>query len=194
MNKQKNEEELQNRKTAIQTSLKGVIYLVLVMVGIFAITSLMKLTGLSMVDQDAEVKAEKAEWEEAKRVKDANKKLQLKTEEDENANEGIASLPLGMYLSVVKYEDGILTVLIDNQSGYKMEYHESWTIEYEENGTWQEFGAGSKEAEEKALLLLDLTKASIECDLNQIGELKAGNYRILVDDLQAEFVLEEIEE
>ena len=91
MKKNVSDEEQQNRKRAIQTSLKGIVYLVLVMIGIFGITSLMKMTGFTSAELEKESKEQKAEWEESRRVKEENGKLALKSEVTENEKDGIVS-------------------------------------------------------------------------------------------------------
>lgn len=195
------QEEQQNRKKAIATSFKGVIYLVIVMLGIFGITSLVKMIGLSSGNFDAESKEEKAKWEESRQIREANGKLCLKKIAD--IDTGISSLPLRVYLHVLNYENGILQIQLDNQSGYTMEYREFWKIEYEKDGNWTELATLYNQTDEekteltyedmKPVLLMDLTKVSMDCDLNKLGELKPGNYKILLDDLEAVFTLDEVE-
>lgn len=189
-----------NRKKAIQTSIKGVIYLVLVMIGIFGITSLVKMAGYTSSVEENEAREANKQWEEQKKVKEANSRLLLTHEE--NSNGEIAALPLGMYLKILDFENGVLKLELDNQSGYKMEYTEIWKIEVENGADYQELGviygqAGKEAASEKELkstILLDLTKVVLNCDLNSLGELKPGHYRIWMEDLESEFTLKEAEE
>ncbi|MBQ0001861.1 MAG: hypothetical protein KBT01_10070 [Clostridiales bacterium] len=189
-----------DRKRAISTSLKGVIYLVIVMIGIFGITSLMKMAGLTNVDRDAaEIKAGKEQWEENKMIKEANGKLELV--KDPSADPAISFLPLGMYLTVTDYENGILKLILDNQSGYQMEYRKVWTLDREKDGAYEELGVLFQKEEGindpsdvKPVLILDLTKEALECDLNSLGRLEPGNYILHMEDIQAAFSLKEVEE
>lgn len=108
----------------------------------------------------------------------------------EDANEGIAYLPLGMYLTVQKVEDGIATVLIDNQSGYTMSYGEAYSLEQEQDGQWQELPAQEELSfHDLAHELQDLEQATITCDLTYWGELAPGHYRLVLGDLTGEFTL-----
>lgn len=108
----------------------------------------------------------------------------------EDANEGIAYLPLGMYLTVQKVEDGIATVLIDNQSGYTMSYGEAYSLEQEQDGQWQALPAQEEPSfHDLAHELQDLEQATITCDLTYWGELAPGHYRLVLGDLTGEFTL-----
>lgn len=192
-----------NQRNSFLVSFRGVIYLVLVMIGIFALTSLVRMTGISSEIQEAGEQETRKE-QEAFQVKKKNGTLKLVENEEGNAE--ISSLPLGMYLCVLGYENGILELEMDNQSGYRMEYKEIFTIEKKDSvsGEWAVLGtiydAALTDPESfqmetvKGVLILDLTKARMKCDLNVLGELEEGQYRVIMDDITAEFALEEGEE
>lgn len=191
------DERKQNQKNSFIASAKGILFLVLVMIGIFCMTSLVKMTGLVKPETEEKEKQE----ENALSIEKANADLVLK--KDVETEEGIASLPLGMYLRVIDYEKGILTLEIDNQSGYHMGYREVFTVVKEEDEEWQVLGTiiGSElvDPEEtdldaiKEITLMDLEKTKASCDLNALGKLEPGNYQIMMEDIAAEFTLEKEE-
>lgn len=103
----------------------------------------------------------------------------------------ITTLPLEMYLTVTDYEDGILTVLISNQSGYEMQYTEAFELEAEINGVWERLTPKGTDRNQTAVhTIADLEEAELMCDLTAYGTLDEGHYRLLLDDLMAEFDLE----
>ncbi|MCD7760445.1 MAG: hypothetical protein LUH16_01510 [Clostridiales bacterium] len=105
---------------------------------------------------------------------------------------GISTMPLEMTMTVVDLTDGVVTVLIDNQSGYEMEYGEHFALEMERDGEW--YVLPPKDALafiDIAYILPDMEQAEETCDLTAYGELEAGHYRIVKDDMTAEFWLDE---
>ncbi|MCC8129211.1 MAG: hypothetical protein LIO51_04640 [Clostridiales bacterium] len=105
---------------------------------------------------------------------------------------GISTMPLEMTMTVLDLTDGVVTVLIDNQSGYEMEYGESFSLETEQEGEWYVLPPqGTLEFNDIAYILQDMEQAEETCDLTAYGELEAGHYRIVKDDMAAEFWLDE---
>ncbi|MCC8181780.1 MAG: hypothetical protein LIO45_02185 [Clostridiales bacterium] len=114
--------------------------------------------------------------------------LAASTVADEN---GISTMPLEMTMTVQDITDGVVTVLIDNQSGYEMEYGEYFALEMEREGEW--YVLPPKDALDFigiAYILPDMEQAEATCDLTAYGELEAGHYRIVKDDMTAEFWLD----
>lgn len=114
-----------------------------------------------------------------------------KTSQDDNTDYGISDLPLGMYLTVIDYKDGVLTLEIDNQSGYEMTYTEDFTLEIKKDGEWEVVPL-----KEGALIvdststIKDLEKNTVTYDLNDRYEsLEKGTYRISQEDMSAEFTI-----
>lgn len=105
---------------------------------------------------------------------------------------GIANLPLEMYMTVEDFTDGVATVCIDNQSGYEMSYSEYYSLQVERDGQWYTLPPKEELAfNDIAYLLPDLQQATMTCDLNPYGDLKAGHYRLAKDGMTAEFWLDE---
>ncbi|MCD7945805.1 MAG: hypothetical protein LUF81_04280 [Clostridiales bacterium] len=105
---------------------------------------------------------------------------------------GISTMPLEMTMTVVDLTDGVVTVLIDNQSGYEMEYGEYFSLEMEQDGEWYVLPPqGTLEFNSIAYILQDMEQAEETCDLTAYGDLEAGHYRIVKDDMTAEFWLDE---
>ncbi|MGM9538414.1 MAG: immunoglobulin-like domain-containing protein [Candidatus Onthomonas sp.] len=103
----------------------------------------------------------------------------------------IANLPLRTYLTVLDVTDGITTVRIDNQSGYEMSYSEYYSLQVERDGEW--FTLPPRETlafNDIAYVLQDLEQATVTCDLTVYGDLTAGHYRLVKDDMAAEFWLD----
>ncbi|MCD8382691.1 MAG: hypothetical protein LUC30_07225 [Clostridiales bacterium] len=105
---------------------------------------------------------------------------------------GISTMPLEMTMTVQGIADGVVTVLIDNQSGYEMEYGESFSLEMERDGGWYVLPPQETlEFNDLAYILPDMEQATATCDLTAYGTLEAGHYRIVKDDMTAEFWLDE---
>lgn len=115
--------------------------------------------------------------------------LQLQT--NAAADEGISTLPLEMYMTVTGYENGILTVVISNQSGYEMTYGEEYALQKQsESGEWEDVEAVKDYAwEDIAWVLADGEDAEASYDLAVFGTLTAGTYKLVKLDLEAEFTL-----
>ena len=104
----------------------------------------------------------------------------------------IANLPLRTYLTIQDITDGIATVLIDNQSGYEMSYSEYYSLQLERDGEWYTLPPREPLAfSDIAYVLQDLEQATVTCDLTVYGDLAAGHYRLVKDDMAAEFWLDE---
>lgn len=108
-----------------------------------------------------------------------------------DAGGGIAHLPLGMYMTVQDVTDGVATVLIDNQSGYEMSYSTYYALQKELNGEWYELPIVKTNVgfNDIAYELQDLEQATVQCDLTIFGDLDSGRYRLVKDDMTAEFNL-----
>ncbi len=106
-------------------------------------------------------------------------------------DDGIADLPLEMYLTVTDVTDGVATVVINNQSGYVMTYGTYYTLQMELDGSWYELpvmdtGVGF---EDIAYELADGQQVTETCDLTIYGDLEPGHYRLVKDGMTAEFDL-----
>lgn len=115
----------------------------------------------------------------------------VKTEAD--ADYGISNLPLGMYMSVTSVKDGVAEVLFDNQSGYEMTYSEYFSLQKEVDGEWEIVPAKEDAVvRDIAYVLKDLETGTYELDLKAyFGNLEAGNYRLIQDDMVTGFSLSE---
>lgn len=128
---------------------------------------------------------------------DASGELCLKESGAEDA--GIANLPLEMYLSVDDYKTGSLTVTISNQSGYEMQYTEDFALEKKVDDVWEELTPQGEESEgsahsvadpeETAHTIADLEEVQLTLDISGYEPLEEGEYRLLLDDMYAEFTL-----
>lgn len=105
---------------------------------------------------------------------------------------GISALPLEMYMTVLDVSDGVATVLIDNQSGYEMDYSEYYSLQMERDGQWYILPPKENMAfNDIAHILPDLESVTVTCDLSPYGALQAGHYRLEKDGMYAEFWLDE---
>lgn len=103
---------------------------------------------------------------------------------------GMSLMPLGIFLTVTKVEDGVATLLLENQSGAELEYAARTDLEREQAGTWVPVPLVAEVAYEDVLYCLeDMQSVSISCHLNHYGPLNPGHYRLHFDDLIAEFEL-----
>lgn len=105
---------------------------------------------------------------------------------------GIANLPLGMYLSVKEIKDGVVTLEIDNRSGYEMTYGKHFILEVYKDGEWESVpmleGVAVHDIE---CIIPDLQKDEMTINLHALyGELGPGHYRFVQDDMSAEFEIE----
>ena len=115
-----------------------------------------------------------------------------KLPDSESQDQNISTLPLDITMRVVDYKDGILTVEIDNHSGYEMEYGDEYSLQKLEGEEWvdveskQEYGW-----DEIAHIIPDLTVNTETYDLTPFGTLSPGKYKLVKNDLEAEFELTE---
>lgn len=108
--------------------------------------------------------------------------------EDTSKNEGIAVMPLGMYMSIKEINDTVAVIEISNQSGYEMVYSEYFSLEKEENGEWVEVPILKDVTfRDDANVIKDLEKVEVTCDLKIFGDLEIGKYRLIKDDMMANF-------
>ena len=102
----------------------------------------------------------------------------------------ISTMPLEMTMTAVKFENGILTLEIDNHSGYEMTYGEDYELQRQEGDS---FVKGEPESDigwhDIACSIPDLTKATVTCDLKPYGKLQAGVYKLIKSDMEAVFEL-----
>lgn len=127
---------------------------------------------------------------------------ELRVKESGAEDAGIANLPLEMYLSVDDYKTGSLSVTISNQSGYEMQYTEGFSLEKKVDDAWEELTPQGEESEgsahsaddseetgETAHTIADLEEAQLTLDISGYEPLEEGEYRLLLDDMYAEFAL-----
>lgn len=103
--------------------------------------------------------------------------------------DGVSTLPLGIYMQVTDYQEGLLTVNIINQSGYEMTYGDEFFLQkQEDNGEWTTLEPDTETAAGDTVhTIKDLTTDTVQYDLTCYGTLSAGHYKFLKMDLEAEF-------
>lgn len=102
----------------------------------------------------------------------------------------ISTMPLEMTMTAVKFENGILTLEIDNHSGYEMTYGEDYELQRQEGDSFVKVEPESDIGwHDIACSIPDLTKATVTCDLKPYGELQAGVYKLIKSDMEAVFEL-----
>lgn len=180
----------EDKKNSIRVSLRGILFLILIMVGIRVLIALASGAGWIQTE-------EKKEADSMEEIIEYNK--QFKIEEKNAVNDGIASLPLMVYVDAVDYRDGILTVHVDNQSGFHAALKQIYRLELQEGEQWTELSpvaeSGSaigKKADQNDVEMLeleDLESQELEIDLNQFGKLTEGSYKLSIDDWSTEFAL-----
>lgn len=112
--------------------------------------------------------------------------------QNENDQNMIATLPLEVSMKAVAYEKGQLAVLIDNQSGHEYYYGKEYFLQKKVDGEWQDMEAATEYGWPKISLQLKDTENTTEIyDLTVFGELEAGEYKLVKNDLEAEFELAE---
>lgn len=105
-------------------------------------------------------------------------------------NENIANLPLRMYMEVADYSFGVVTVYLNNQSGYEMTYGHEYYLDYRDDNQWFELEPVYEyEWNDEEVIIKDLEQSVEVYDLNVFGELKPGQYRLRKNDMEAEFEL-----
>ena len=102
----------------------------------------------------------------------------------------ISTMPLEMTMTAVKFENGILTLEIDNHSGYEMTYGEDYELQRQEGDSFVKVESESDIVwHDIACSIPDLTKATVTCDLKPYGKLQAGVYKLIKSDMEAVFEL-----
>lgn len=102
----------------------------------------------------------------------------------------ISTMPLEMTMTAVKFENGILTLEIDNHSGYEMTYGEDYELQRQEGDSFVKVEPESDIGwHDIACSIPDLTKATVTCDLKPYGKLQAGVYKLIKSDMEAVFEL-----
>lgn len=115
----------------------------------------------------------------------------LKKDASLNGESNLSTLPLDMTMEAVSFVDGILTLEIDNHSGYTMTYGDDYVLQKWENGDWTDMVPEQEYAwNDIAHEIADLTKDTVSCDLTFFGELPAGRYRLIKSEMKAEFELD----
>ena len=103
---------------------------------------------------------------------------------------GISTMPMEVLMEVTDYTDGIITLVIDNQSGYVHTYGEDFSLEkLNDSGEWNKVQCIDKDYgwNDIAHELQDLETVEIKHDLSIFGTLTSGTYRIWKSDVCAEF-------
>ena len=109
---------------------------------------------------------------------------------DDGKDHNISTMPLEMTMTAVKFENGILTLEIDNHSGYEMTYGEDYELQRQEGDSFVKVEPESDIAwHDIAYNIPDLTKATVTCDLKPYGKLQAGVYKLIKSDMEATFEL-----
>lgn len=117
----------------------------------------------------------------------------LKLKDSARTSGQIAFLPLGVYMSALDYEDGILSVLISNQSGYTMTYGGEYYLQKKDGDKWIDLPLPENFIfPEGAKSIKDLDDNIEKYDLNIFGGLEAGQYKIKKMDFETTFVLTEM--
>ncbi len=123
---------------------------------------------------------------------DAAQNESLKESQNESKTESpdseLSTMPLDMTMRVIGYEDGIVTVEIDNHSGYEMGYGDEYTLQRLEGEEWVDVQPEKEYAWKDVLHTIpDLTVVKETYDLTVFGNLPAGKYKLVKNDLEAEF-------
>lgn len=120
----------------------------------------------------------------------------MNSEEDQYA---ISTMPLMITMTVTGIDGNTVTAVIDNHSGYDMTYLSAYTLEKKIDGEWMEMPVLAvvdyAEAEHE---ISDRETVTLDYDLSIFGDengeasdsLPAGEYRLNVGDLKAEFKVE----
>lgn len=137
-----------------------------------------KLPGKEHASQDAAQNESQNESQDA-----AQNESQMESPDSE-----LSTMPLDMTMRVIGYEDGIVTVEIDNHSGYEMGYGEEYTLQRLEGEEWVDVQPEKEYAWKDVLHTIpDLTVVKETYDLTVFGNLPAGKYKLVKNDLEAEF-------
>ena len=104
--------------------------------------------------------------------------------------DNISTMPLEMTMTAVKFKNGILTLEIDNHSGYEMTYGEDYELQRQEGDSFVKVEPESDIAwHDIAHNIPDLTKVTVTCDLKPYGKLQAGVYKLIKTDMEVTFDL-----
>lgn len=143
-------------------------------------------------DQDEKIGAEEVRTENEQETVGQDR---LKKGVSLNGESNLSTLPLDMTMEAVSFVDGILTLEIDNHSGYTMTYGNDYVLQKWENGDWTDVVPEQEYAwNDIAHEIVDLTKATVTCDLTFFGELPEGRYKLIKSELEAEFELNPVQE
>ena len=103
----------------------------------------------------------------------------------------LSTMPLGIYLNVMDYENGILQVKLINVSGYTMTYgNEYWLQKKTDTGYINVEPQKEYAWDEVSYEIEDMREVTLSYDLSVFGDLEAGEYRLCKTDLSADFELE----
>lgn len=159
---------------------------------LFLIMSIFLLTGCgaeASMDADADSIADASGDANVDVAGNSDAGTEATDSSDTDVDAGISTLPLGIYLEVVDVsDDGIITLNIINDSGYQMTYGNEYYLQLLDDDEWidvepvKDYGWT-----DEAIIIDDLTQRELKYDLSVFGELKAGHYKILKTDLEAEF-------
>lgn len=101
---------------------------------------------------------------------------------------GVSDLPLGIKVSVVNLDSGILTLNVDNQSGYEMSFDKYGQLQRLDDDWTNIDMIDGAIIEESVYTLKDLENIEISYDLNNLyGNLNKGTYRLLWEDTEVRF-------
>lgn len=106
---------------------------------------------------------------------------------------GIATLPLEVNMTVTEISNGVVTAVIDNQSGQEIMYGEDYSLRKKIDGKWYDLPLVKTNIGFNAvgIYLPDLEQHTVTCDLKIFGELEEGEYMLVKSDgLEAEFSLD----
>lgn len=185
------EDEKKQKENKNKNKKGTILAVILVFVLIF-------IAALYLHGRDADKRADSSDTAETDEAADTtaagaeDETAETESTAQDNSGEDEIALPLlTVTLTVEDVTDGVVTVQIDNQSGEVFTYYDSFVLEREENGEWKQVPfLEDAEFNEIAYELSDLCAHTKEYDLfAYCGELEAGNYRITISDISAEFTL-----
>lgn len=88
------------------------------------------------------------------------------------------------------YENGQLEMVIDNQSGSDYYYGREYMLQKKDGEAWIDVEPEVEYGWPKISLMVKDTETATEVyDLTVFGELEAGSYKLVKNDLEAEFTL-----
>ena len=116
--------------------------------------------------------------------------LEESVPEDED---GIAALPLVVNMTVTEISNGVVTAVIDNQSGQEFMYGKDYSLRKKIDGKWYNlpFVETNIGFDDVGICLPDLEQHTVTCYLKVFGELEEGEYMLVKDEgLEGEFSLD----